>query len=687
MRFTYQTGAQPLAGYTIQRGIDRGGFGEVYFAHSDGGKEVALKLLHQQDQDVEIRGITQCLNLKHPNLVNLFDVKTDSKGDRWVVMEYVSGSNLEDVLASFPDGLPLNEVRDWLRGMVAGVAYLHDRGIVHRDLKPANVYCENGVVKVGDVGLSKRLDTDHRRQHTQSVGTVYYMAPEVARGQYGSEVDVYALGVILYELLTGKLPFSGETTAEILMKHLTAEPDLLPIPQMLRPTLAGALRKDPAQRTQTAIELEHDFLKGISAAAAELPMEIPHDAFLPPLPRRFHPRNPPQAHGRQATRPDGGEPDHPPAANCDPPTRNPPTRNPPPKSVRPDHAASNQSQPWRKRLLWMVGLVFLMNLMVYFARSAHSNHPFFLGTDQFGVFHTLNADHWFWGRSVLIKLGLVAVVLYYLTKSFRKKSPSRRMQSASWKTGTRVTTNGAQGKSAHQPLGARSSFPRPGLGRQVGQGIEISWRARGLQLADSLGQASVIASLLVVAISILLQWFPLTRSPVLPSLEHHALFAAVSIVGAWLILIGHAVTGGPDWNHRQRWYARLMIGVLLGIFADWVNQFLMVTTPPAAYAWSSAISSLGRLPLTEPFANPTGLGFSCFFAGWLGFRRWSSELDPRRSQRLRLGSLLGAVTAACLVTLVFKFPQWYALLWALTISTTVQLVSPWGPSHAGSERR
>jgi uncharacterized membrane protein YczE len=208
-----------------------------------------------------------------------------------------------------------------------------------------------------------------------------------------------------------------------------------------------------------------------------------------------------------------------------------------------------------------------------------------------------------------------------------------------------------------------------------------------LQLADSLGQATVIACLLVVAISILLQWFPLTRSPVLPSLEHHALFAAVSIVGAWLILIGHAVTGGPDWNHRQRWYARLMIGVLLGVFADWVNQFLMVTTPPAAYVWSSAISSLGRLPLTEPFANPTGLGFSCFFAGWLGFRRWSSELDPRRPQRLRLGALLGAVTAACLVTLVFKFPQWYALLWALTISTIVQLVSPWSPSRAGFERR
>ena len=212
MRFTYHTGAKPLAGYTIHRGIHRGGFGEVYFAHSDAGKEVALKLLHHEERDVEIRGVSQCLNLKHPNLVSLFDLKTDSLGDHWIVMEYVSGSSLEDVLVSFPNGLPPDEVRDWLKGLVAGVSHLHDRGIVHRDLKPANVYRENGIVKIGDVGLSKRIDSDRQRLQTQSVGTVYYMAPEVAKGQYGPEVDVYSLGVMLYELITGKLPFQGETT-------------------------------------------------------------------------------------------------------------------------------------------------------------------------------------------------------------------------------------------------------------------------------------------------------------------------------------------------------------------------------------------------------------------------------------------------------------------------------------------
>lgn len=263
MRFTYQTGAQPLAGYTIQRGIHRGGFGEVYFARSHGGKEVALKLLHHDDQDVEIRGVSHCLNLKHPNLINLFDLKADTQGDHWVVMEYVSGSSLEDVLASFPDGLPLGDVAEWLTGLVSGVAFMHERGIVHRDLKPSNVYRENGVVKIGDVGLSKRLDSG-RRQHTQSVGTVYYMAPEVAKGQYGPEVDVYSLGVMLYEMISGKLPFTGETTAEILMKHLTAQADLTPIPVALRPTVARALEKDPDKRTAGVRLLEQEFMQALA---------------------------------------------------------------------------------------------------------------------------------------------------------------------------------------------------------------------------------------------------------------------------------------------------------------------------------------------------------------------------------------------------------------------------------------
>src|ERR1700752_564517 len=89
MKFTYSSGQRPLDGYTIKRGIGRGGFGEVYYALSDGGKEVALKLV-RGDTQAELRGVAQCLNLKHPNLVNLYDLRGDNQGDHWVVMEYIA---------------------------------------------------------------------------------------------------------------------------------------------------------------------------------------------------------------------------------------------------------------------------------------------------------------------------------------------------------------------------------------------------------------------------------------------------------------------------------------------------------------------------------------------------------------------------------------------------------------------
>src|SRR5262249_45822007 len=146
MKYTYSTGDQPLRGYTIQRGLGRGGFGEVYQAISDGGKEVALKVV-QRHLNVEVRGVTQCLNLKHPNLLALYDIRQAENEDCWVVMEYVAGGNLDAVLNRHRQGLPPEEALAWMQGLCAGVGYLHERGIVHRDLKPGNIFIENGLVK------------------------------------------------------------------------------------------------------------------------------------------------------------------------------------------------------------------------------------------------------------------------------------------------------------------------------------------------------------------------------------------------------------------------------------------------------------------------------------------------------------------------------------------------------------
>jgi hypothetical protein len=253
MKFSYRSGQRPLEGYTLKRGIGRGGFGEVYFAVSDGGKEVALKLV-RSNQDIELRGVAQCLNLKHPNLVGLYDLRKDGQGDHWVVMEHVSGEPLNAVLARHPNGLPPELAREWFLGLARGVAYLHDHGIVHRDLKPANVFIENGLVKVGDYGLSKSMSSSQRSPNTGSVGTVHYMAPEISTGNYNKQIDTYACGVLLYEMLTGHVPFEGDSAAEILMKHLTTPPDLGKVPSEWVPILARALAKNPAQRFATMTE-------------------------------------------------------------------------------------------------------------------------------------------------------------------------------------------------------------------------------------------------------------------------------------------------------------------------------------------------------------------------------------------------------------------------------------------------
>lgn len=259
-KFQYATGDTPLAGYTIKRGVGRGGFGEVYFATSDAGKEVALKLI-RRNLDIELRGVRQCLNLKHPNLVALYDLRSDDADDQWVVMEYVAGESLEDAINRHPDGMPIELAIDWLRGIAAGVGYLHSSGIVHRDLKPGNIYLERGTgpveprVRIGDYGLSKFISTSRRSGQTESVGTVHYMAPEIAGGRYGREIDTYALGVILFEMLTGHVPFEGESVGEVLMKHLTAEPELDRLEEPYRSMVAGTLAKDPELRLSTVDQL------------------------------------------------------------------------------------------------------------------------------------------------------------------------------------------------------------------------------------------------------------------------------------------------------------------------------------------------------------------------------------------------------------------------------------------------
>jgi len=643
MKFTHLPGATPVDGFTIRRGIHRGGFGEVYYAVSDAGKEVALKLL-QHEQDVELRGVTQCLNLKHPNLVNLFDVKTDSHGESWVVMEYVNGSSLEDVLAAFPNGLPLDEVRDWLTGLVAGVSHLHDRGIVHRDLKPANVYRENGTVKIGDVGLSKKLGSDRRGAHTQSVGTVYYMAPEVAKGQYGPEVDVYSLGIMLYELLTGRVPFNGETTAEILMKHLTAKPDLAPLPEKLRPVVARALEKDPGRRTSSARQLLEEFDQALDGS-----FRTP--SSLPTSPQRETQRvggdrpetrngqltsfaSKMQAYGAsiQANLASPATPPPVPKRPGSSATRNACERAPVGK-VRTMRASSTTVSDRRR---WIALAVALVGGLIIFSP----------GTPRAWV-------------------GLGLIGLAYSAVLFAR--------SPKWGTDEAVVLSEPI-TPLEQVLAEPVSSAR-GMTRPLPLGSLLSREALR-ETSYSLTLASLCACLLSVGASFSEEF--LNRSSGLPSSEMMALFTATTMTGAWALVIASQCARRTSWGDRHPRLTNLIAGVLVGSLAFGLGEFLRVDFQRTGLP-QSAFQSLGVHPLTVDRLNPTWLGYAVFFGGLFFFRRWWRDADPQRPKRFGLGRLFTAGLTAFLLTVFFEFPVRPALLWAVTLSTTVQLASPWSP--------
>jgi len=256
--YRFQSGDRPLPGVQIERPVDRGGFGEVYCGVTDQGKQVALKWLWQHSP-VELRGVRECLNFRHPHLVQVHDIRQGSGGEIWVVMEWVEGFDLANVLRQNPQGVSPRQVADWLRQLAGALDYLHQRGVVHRDLKPGNLLLEEGRIKLGDFGLAKQIWPISGGPHSECVGTVHYMAPEVARGQYGPASDVYSLAVLAYELLCGQVPFPGETPAEVLMKHLVEAPRLERVSTVLQPLFDRALAKDPARRPTTAGEFAREF--------------------------------------------------------------------------------------------------------------------------------------------------------------------------------------------------------------------------------------------------------------------------------------------------------------------------------------------------------------------------------------------------------------------------------------------
>jgi len=279
-------------GYEVVRVLEQGGMGIVYEARQKAlGRRVALKMISGPMLSARQLGrfrteVESAAHLQHPNIVQIFEVGQAS-GRPFFSMEFIDGGSLASAMASRIWRTPTLEGPQSAAEMLATIAravhYAHERGIVHRDLKPSNVLLtKDGVPKIADFGLAKRLNEDSGHTETGEVlGTPNYMAPEQAEGKkdlVGPRTDVYSLGAILYELLTGQPPFRSDNVLHAL-RLLTSQEPVAPsrlaptVPRDLEAICLKCLEKTPAQRYGSAQELADDierFLQGRPVVARRL---------------------------------------------------------------------------------------------------------------------------------------------------------------------------------------------------------------------------------------------------------------------------------------------------------------------------------------------------------------------------------------------------------------------------------
>ena len=275
-----------LGPYEILALVGKGGMGEVYRAHDDRlRRDVAIKVSNSQFTERFTREARTIASLNHTNIAHLYDV-----GPNYLVMEYVEGADLKGPL-DFDDALPI------IQQLIDGIEAAHEKNIIHRDLKPANIkITPEGVVKILDFGLAKAMepqrDSDPENSPTLTMGatvagtilrTAAYMAPEQAKGKaVDKRSDIWSFGVVVYEMLTGKRLFQGETVVEILGGVLNKEPDISAAPARVHKLLSWCLEKDRKQRLSSISDARRLLLPSEAAdAAAPAPPAPKGRAWLP----------------------------------------------------------------------------------------------------------------------------------------------------------------------------------------------------------------------------------------------------------------------------------------------------------------------------------------------------------------------------------------------------------------------
>jgi serine/threonine protein kinase len=665
-RFIYGTNDRPLEGFTIKRGIGHGGFGEVYQAVNDAGKEVAIKLV-RRNLDIELRGMRQCLNLKHPNLVNLFDIREDSKGNSWVVMDYVGGPCLEDEITKHPKGMPVDQVLGWFHGIAAGVQYLHDHGVVHRDMKPGNIFMDEGVVKVGDYGLSKFVSCSRRSGHTESIGTVHYMAPEVANGRYGKEIDVYALGVVLYEMLTGNVPFEGESVGEVLMKHLTARPDLSRLTEPYRTVVAGALEKDPTRRYPTAARM-----------ATALPQAMSDGSFA-----RYAGPIPQQGNNAQAgAAPQGTVP--PAILVGTVRDDSPPPLSPNGSNGRPGTGPNNTQSLFRHEPL-MRGF-----LRAWDAWTKELRIVFIILTFLF----------------IVIPIGLpvvaIAVVGYlcyfvvwclvtegkagYQEASAGYRGPQGAGQRRPQNVGGGVRPQNSPFTPGARPVPARSAAPIRRVKKPTPDELTARYlrgkcfSKRVTELVGSMCAAMACALLTTVMLGAVRLIGPSPESLSIEQIASYAWLGLTSVVLSWAVLIPSKFWEGRTGESILRRFLLMVMGLGVGALAATLSFVLLADLP---HSWNFPGPFLGHIFDRSPVGLLSLLTWSeiVYYLASFGLLgcviRWWRLADPLRPRRFRFWPVFLVAAVGALVADIVGFPQPWLPLATGTAAIAIQLTAPW----------
>ncbi|MFM8571160.1 MAG: serine/threonine-protein kinase [Pirellula sp.] len=696
MKFQYGNGQSPLDGYVIQRGIGVGGFGEVYFAESDSGKEVALKRI-QKNLDVEMRGVRHCLNLRHPNLVAIYDIRYDDQQQGWIVMEFIEGESLREYLdrSSDPDAGPLHayeqgkpeRVLPVFAQIVAGTTYLHDQGIVHRDLKPANIFLEKGLAKIGDYGLSKYISASRRAGQTESVGTFHYMAPEIGKGEYGKEIDIYSLGIILYEMLTGTVPFDGESTQEILLKHLTADPDLTMLPPGLAHVIGKCLAKNPTARYRDGRDLLLDL--GYELTPAGFVAPIVASTPVVQINDRASGNSIPNTTVNYSAK--GAEP------------------------IKPVRAPSGKSLTTSERLsafftIGVDGHRAMLEREPIYHRLSNGITAF---RKSIGIPTDKDSQHWFLaGLIVAVVLAVsgaiaaigplfVAYAIYYCLWFFRHVTEhDLRSASIAKAAGSAFLPETAEyPKASVQP-------PVAPVRRPVKKAIS-SKEARRLWKAQQQQQLahrniwntshawfqSLTFSGLIAAVASIAGGFIAVSNGYLSSskeLWNSQALGAIAWLGSMSILCSWTVvTFARRWESKTEdsiafRFAMMVAGLILGAISFQLSEFLLIPwssilNPDSEFSLQFFDSKLNRAlkGFYGPDQLPNLAGHMAYFAGLMWIVRWWRQSETLRKKKFSIWAVVWSMLLAGLVQAFFYFPSPWCLWMAGIISLSVQIASPW----------